>query len=411
MVHFYNAYLYFVNLSRANPDSGFTFLAFLNNLLSQNLSNIFKRLLHLKALSWISYFPGADLKSLGSEKYDLTLILDLDENNFDWEKLTNEQVNLILGKGGSDYQYNENYFLNKPYQENYQKMIALFNDKSFWSILNDVLKNNLGIKSLFFNNEEYSFINLISSSLINIEIGGNNFVNLNTASKIELMKIIFGNKRSIEEGVKDAKQLQKRFKDTKTNLLTELKTALETLQKVDATITRLPINGSKYIINQLLQAKNQLLNDPLDPKVIVQIKALFSDSIYGKDVTKSTKQLEKYKEIVPFLTKLATDQKLASLQIKDQNYSFTSLITDVKKQFADFAKDSLDKLQKLVEDKITLSQLETAYQESLRSSATKSSTKKSTNKKLAIGLGTAGGVVALAGVGGFAYWFLKIRKS
>ena len=33
------------------------------------------------------------------------------------------------------------------------------------------------------------------------------------------------------------------------------------------------------------------------------------------------------------------------------------------------------------------------------------------NQNLAIGLGTAGGIVALAGVGGFAYWFLKIRKS
>ena len=37
--------------------------------------------------------------------------------------------------------------------------------------------------------------------------------------------------------------------------------------------------------------------------------------------------------------------------------------------------------------------------------------KTSKNQDLAIGLGTAGGVVALAGVGGFAYWFLKIRKS
>ena len=47
-----------------------------------------------------------------------------------------------------------------------------------------------------------------------------------------------------------------------------------------------------------------------------------------------------------------------------------------------------------------------------QTTATTEETKeKNKNRDLAIGLGTAGGVLAFAGVGGFVYWFFKIRKS
>ena len=414
LTHFYQAYLYFVNLSKANnPNSGSTFFAFLNNLISAQLSLFARWYQSLKQLSWLSYFPGANLKSIGSENADLTLILDLDENNLDIEKMSEKQLNFWLNRSGKAYVYAASNLWNLPYRENFIKLYETVKQKDFWTRLDTVLKNNLGIKSLLFNNEEYSLENLISSSsqFDDHDSGWFIFKDLNTPSKIELMKIIFGNKRSIDQGIKDANQLHDRFEETKRKLLTDLQTALETLQKVDPTTVRFPINGKNYTIDELLQARTQLLNDQLDQKVIDQIKQLFSHSIYATDITKVTNQLAKYKEIITFLTKLTTDKKIEKLTIKDQDYSFTSLLTDANRQFVDFAKDSLDELQKLVEGKITLSQLKTAYQESLRSSATKSPTKKSTNQNLAIGLGTAGGVLALAGAGGFAYWFLKIRKN
>ena len=411
--NFYNAYLYFVNLSRSsNPDSNFTFLAFLNNTISFEIRNVLLRIPSLKKISWLSYFPGANLKSLGSENLDLSLILNLDENNLNIETFSEEQLK-FMGKA-SRYTYAPNNPWNTLYKNNYQRLVNLIREEDFWETFNTILNNNFGIKFLFFNGENYNLKNLISSA--SLAPPSNQpfeaiFTNLNTPSKIEMMKIIFGNKRGIDKGVKDADQLQQRFAQTKRQLLTDLKVALERLQEVDATTARLPINGGKYSIDQLLQATDKLFDsnfETAEKGALDQIKALFSEEIYATDITKVVDQLEKYKKILPFLNQLATEQKLKSLKINDQNYSFTSLLTDANKQFADFAKGSLDELQKLVEDKITLSQLETIYQESTE---TKSPTQESTNQNLAIGLGTAGGVVVLAGAGGFAYWFLRIKKS
>ena len=383
--------------------------------MSNRLNDIYYQLWSWKQLSWLSYFPGADLKSIGSNNADLSLVSNLDENNLFWEQMTREHFNLVNNNRSYGYTTSETW--NKPYRENFRKLARIVRPKEFFATLNNVLKNNLGIKSLLFNNEEYSLENLISSSsqFDDDDNGWLIFQSLNTASKIELMKIIFGNKRSIEQGVKDVNQLQQRFDETKRKLLTDLQTALKKLQEVDPKTVQLPINGKKYTINQLLQARTQLLNDQLDQKVIDQIKPLFSNSIYATDITKVIDQLKKYKDIFLFLTKLATEQKLTSLKINDQNYSFAALIADLKKEFINFSQDSFTELQSLVDQDISLKKLETAYQESLPStenkSEAKSSTKKSTNQNLAIGLGTAGGVVALAGVGGFVYWFVKIRKS
>ena len=380
-------------------------------------------LLELKKSKYLQYLPGVNPTSVGEGGVDLTAIWNLDPNTFTLKDL-NPGITQTLydyrnyGLFELNSSSNSASKLNTPYKDNIEKLTNLVDNRDFWTNLNNVLKNNLGIQFLFLNGARYNLENLISSfSNYDSNKTIDNFTLLTTNQfREELTKLIFGNKRGIQYGIDTPDKLQKLFDGTKTQLLTRLQAALETLQKVDPTVTQLPIKGQKYDLNHLLQATTQLLNDQLDQKVIDQIKTLFSNSIYGQDVTKSIKQLEKYKEILPFLTKLATEQKLTLLKINGSDYSFTSLIADAKKQFADFAKDSLGEIQKLVEGKIILSQLETAYQESLSSSApnsteTKSSTKKSTNQNLAIGLGTAGGVVALAGAGGFAYWFLKIRKS
>ena len=384
--------------------------------------NLSKGLLDIQKSSYLQYLPEVIPTSVGEDGIDLTAIWNLDLNTFTLKDLNSKMGQMLLDYRTYDPLTLDTRILvsklNTPYKANIELLKGLVEQKNFWTTLNTVLKNNLGIKFLLLNNaEEYNLENLISSfSHYDSNKTIENFTTLATNQfREELTKLIFTNKRSIQQGIGKPAKLLAVFNQTKTQLLTELKTAFETLQKVDPKAIQLPINGEKYTINQLLQARTQLLNDQLDQKVIDQIKPLFSNSIYGKDVTKSIKQLEKYKEILPFLTKLATEQKLTLLKINGSDYSFTSLIANAKKQFADFAKDSLEEIQKLVEGKIILSQLDTAYQESLPSSPssaeTKSSTKKSNNQNLAIGLGTAGGVLALAGAGGFAYWFLKIRKS
>ena len=419
---FFEAYLYFVGLSKTDPYSDESFLLFLENITTGLINNLTTQLFNLQKSKFLQYVPGVDPTSVGEDGLDLTAIWNLDPNTFTLKDL-NPTITRIL----SEYEgyavfalntsRNQASKLNIPYRDNIVLLKSLVEQKDFWTILNRILKNNFGIKFLF-NNGEYNLENLISSfSHYDSSETINNFISLATNQfREELTKLIFANKNTIQNRIDTFTKLLEVFNQTKTQLLTRLQVALETLQKFDPTTTHLPINGGKYAINQLLPATDKLLNSDFktaEAEAVAQINELFSNQIYASDIIKAIDQLKKYKEIVPFLTKLATEQKLTSLKIKDRDYSFTSLLTDAKKQFADFAKDSLDELQKLIEGKIIVSQLETTYQESLSSSSTenKSTPKKSTNQNLAIGLGTAGAVVALAGAGGFAYWFVKIRKS
>ena len=431
---FFQAYLYFVGLankSKITPYSDESFLLFLANLPIKLLSRVGSNLLKLSKFGYLQYLPDVDFKSLGTENIDFTPILNLDLSTFTLKDLTPQITEkaadysayypLSLRAGTSAFK------INSPYKDNIEKLTNLVDKKDFWTNLNNVLKNNFGIKFLLLNNERYDLTNLISSfSHYDATKTRRNFITSWATNQFreELTKLIFANKSGIQNGIDTPAKLLAVFNQTKTQLLTRLQVALERLQEVDPTITHLPINGGKYTIDQLLQATNKLLDSNLETEeagAVDQIKALFSNSIYDDDVTKSTKQLEKYKEVLAFLKQLATDQKLTSFKINDQDYSFISLIADIKKQFVDLSQNSFTELQKLVEGKITLSQLKTTYQESLPSSPTqepnastsetKSPTQKSTNQNLAIGLGTAGGVVALAGTGGFVYWFVKIRKS
>ena len=409
-------------MSNTDPYSDESFSLFLANITVTLTVGLFLQLSGVQKSSYLQYLPEVVPTSVGEDGVDLTAIWNLDSNTFTLKDLTPKITRLLqvyrqYDITGLDAFRNPASKLNISYKENIELLKGLVELKNFWTTLNTVLKNNLGIKFLF-NNGEYNLENLISSfshydSSKTIE----NFTSLATNQfREELTKLIFANKRGIEQSVSTPEKLQKLFDNTKTQLLTRLQTVLETLQKVDPKTTRLPINGGKYTIDQLLQARTQLLNDQLDQKVIDQIKPLFSNQIYASDITKVVDQLAKYREISTFLTKLTTNSKFTSLKINDQDYSFTSLLADLKKEFIDFSQKSFTELQNLVDQDISLKKLETAYQEFLLSSAsnptaTKSSTKKSNNQNLAIGLGTAGGVVALGGASCFAYWFLKIRKS
>ena len=110
----------------------------------------------------------------------------------------------------------------------------------------------------------------------------------------------------------------------------------------------------------------------------------------------------------------------SDITISDEPYPFKLNLLIANKELSTFGSDLdapiKEQLQTLLNAKVKPVDVKTAldaYQESISSPSAenKSSTQKSTNQNLAIGLGTAGGVVALAGVGGFAYWFVKFRKS
>ena len=105
-------------------------------------------------------------------------------------------------------------------------------------------------------------------------------------------------------------------------------------------------------------------------------------------------------------------------------FTINHLLTEKDDDFIDLSTNAIAQLQSLLNAEVANGEIEASLPRvssptprpplpsiTETKPATKSSTKKNNNQNLAIGLGTAGGVVALAGAGGFAYWFLKIRKS
>ena len=107
--------------------------------------------------------------------------------------------------------------------------------------------------------------------------------------------------------------------------------------------------------------------------------------------------LNEKQPLLLFINQLIKEIAYAASVILPNNPSGSSLVTDAKIE-----------LQKLVNGGASIKDIETYLDSLKRETEEEKSTK---NQNLAIGLGTVGGVVVLAGAGGFAYWFLKIRKS
>ena len=85
-----------------------------------------------------------------------------------------------------------------------------------------------------------------------------------------------------------------------------------------------------------------------------------------------------------------------------------------------FSLDAKLQLQELVNDQVTskmvenqllaLNQAEAAKNKQTEAAKNKQAKEKQQSQGLTIGLATGGSVLFVAGVGGFLYWFFKVRK-
>ena len=117
-----------------------------------------------------------------------------------------------------------------------------------------------------------------------------------------------------------------------------------------------------------------------------------------------------------FINKLWQPSRDANIKIKGADYDFNLLYKVAQAEWGeDYNKIpelAQNELKRLVSANVDFDDLKTALNAPVTTtSSQQNNQQKSTNQNLAIGLGTAGGVVALAGIGGFIYWFLKIRKN
>ena len=411
---FFPAYLYFIKISRMKPYSDVSFLTFLENIKLYVTAQYAKKLINLQQARWLGVVPGISLQKLGPDQKDLTLLLNLDANILNLDDLSFAQKHVLLPRS-------LNYRLNKTpqntwesrfiHQQQLEQIRLIFEEENFWSNLWEVLNNLWGIKFIFVNNKKYSFENLFTfANLLDTSAKGwTNFQKLNTQSRIELIELILAiktNLQSVDISVSD--QLYRLFENTEIKLFTELVSALEQLYAVDSATTRLPMKGQKYDLNQLLAIRKELLT--MQGEAFALISKLFFDEIYPADINKSTKQLIKYKEISSFLIELSKNNQFRTIRINGQDYHLASLIADLKKQFINFSDQSFNELQTLVENNISLSQIENAYQKTLSSMKNKQQKVKSLTA-LAISLGTMGGIIFVAGTGfGLSYYLVKIRK-
>ena len=135
------------------------------------------------------------------------------------------------------------------------------------------------------------------------------------------------------------------------------------------------------------------------------------------DTANNQKLDDLWTEILALFDRREYDPETNVLIAKDKTYAFKILPFLTQEQLAQkdsgstLEDDAKKELQALVNDGITVQDIETYWNSVEKQKANEQKQEEQKNRDLAIGLGTAGGVVTLASVGGFAYWFLKIRKS
>ena len=107
--------------------------------------------------------------------------------------------------------------------------------------------------------------------------------------------------------------------------------------------------------------------------------------------------------------------KNTSIKIKNKNYDLKLLFTAKEKADVQVSALPLDvklQLQKLLNDQVTSKMIENQLLalNQAETEKNKQAKEKQQSQDLTIGLATGGGVLVAAGLGGFLYWFFKIRK-
>ena len=178
------------------------------------------------------------------------------------------------------------------------------------------------------------------------------------------------------------------------------------------------IENNRYRIYLLITNKGvTTAGHSLDVPIKSQLQALVNDGVSAPQVRSALDDANNtaldtlWTDIVELFKQKDYSFSDDQITIKGKNYSFRLIgivIGDINQKNS--VGSSLDvalkdELQSLINDGVTAKDIG-IYLDSLETKEDKD-----TNQNLAIGLGVAAGIVVLAGVGGFAYWFLKIRKS
>ena len=177
------------------------------------------------------------------------------------------------------------------------------------------------------------------------------------------------------------------------------------LAKIFSTITQFNGKGSKLPLEPKTELQN-LINAGITPQQLGDVlkQMLVSLDNFWTQLKKILNQPEfsKWKD--------------TSIKIKNKNYDLKLLFVAIKEK-ADVKGSALPldtklKLQELLNDQVTSKMIENQLLALNQAEAEKNKQAKEKQQRqdLTIGLATGGGVLVAAGLGGFLYWFFKIRK-
>ena len=176
------------------------------------------------------------------------------------------------------------------------------------------------------------------------------------------------------------------------------------LAKIFSTITQFNGKGSQLSLEPGTELQN-LINAGINPRQLGDVlkQMLVSLDNFWTQLKKILNQPEfsKWKD--------------TSIKIKNKSYDLKLLFTAKEKSDVKGSALPLDtklKLQKLLNDQVTPKMIENQLLGLNQAEAEKNkqAKEKQQHQDLTIGLATGGGVLVAAGLGGFLYWFFKIRK-
>ena len=209
----------------------------------------------------------------------------------------------------------------------------------------------------------------------------------------------------------------------------EIKSELKKPEYTHLSKTPILVKGNNYNLEPLFVAvKNEYrvlgsqLSDSAKNKLQSLVSADVQHQIFKTSLTKANIQNNQkldnlWTQLKKILNQPEFDKwKDTSIKIKNKSYDLKLLFaaandkTNVKD--STFSLDAKLQLQELLNDQVTSKMVENQLLVLNQAEAEKNkqAKEKQQSQGLTIGLATGGGVLVAAGLGGFLYWFFKIRK-